>query len=175
MIRSGADATLPNDEPAGRSLLAGLRQRAGTIATIAVFLLALIALQSLLGDFHYHQIIAQLKSLSARQFLIALPCTALSYFTLTGYDYSALRYVGVKLPYRLISFASFTSYAVSNNLGFTVLSGGSIRFRLYSAAGVSAGIDMALWLVGQIRSPDFARTVQRMMEYDPAPPYAAAV
>ena len=44
-----------------------------------------------------------------------------------------------------------------------------------TAAGVSAGIDMALWLVGQIRSPDFARTVQRMMEYDPAPPYAAAV
>ncbi|HEY8947873.1 MAG TPA: DJ-1/PfpI family protein [Rhizomicrobium sp.] len=44
-----------------------------------------------------------------------------------------------------------------------------------TAAGVSAGIDMALWLVGQIKSPDFARNVQRFMEYDPAPPYAAAV
>lgn len=44
-----------------------------------------------------------------------------------------------------------------------------------TAAGVSAGIDMALWLVGQIESPDFARNVQRAMEYDPAPPYAAAV
>jgi transcriptional regulator GlxA family with amidase domain len=44
-----------------------------------------------------------------------------------------------------------------------------------TAAGVSAGIDMALWLVGQIESPDFARNVQRFMEYDPAPPYAAAV
>lgn len=42
-----------------------------------------------------------------------------------------------------------------------------------TAAGVSAGIDMALWLVGQILSPDFARKVQRGMEYDPAPPYAA--
>lgn len=42
-----------------------------------------------------------------------------------------------------------------------------------TAAGVSAGIDMALWLVGQLRGPDFARTVQRAIEYDPAPPYAA--
>jgi transcriptional regulator GlxA family with amidase domain len=42
-----------------------------------------------------------------------------------------------------------------------------------TAAGVSAGIDMALWLIGQWHSPDFARQVQRYMEYDPAPPYAA--
>jgi transcriptional regulator GlxA family with amidase domain len=44
-----------------------------------------------------------------------------------------------------------------------------------TAAGVSAGIDMALWLTGQLHSPDFARRVQRAMEYDPAPPYAAEV
>ena len=98
-----------------------------------------LALQALLRDFHYHQIIIQLRSLSHRQILIALVCTALSYFTLTGYDSSALRYVGIRLPYKLVAFASFTGYAVSNNLGFTLLSGGSIRYRLYSAAGVAAG------------------------------------
>lgn len=41
-----------------------------------------------------------------------------------------------------------------------------------TAAGVSAGIDMALWLVGQWKGPEFARQVQKNMEYDPAPPYA---
>jgi transcriptional regulator GlxA family with amidase domain len=41
-----------------------------------------------------------------------------------------------------------------------------------TAAGVSAGIDMALWLVGQWHGPEFARGVQRYMEYDPVPPYA---
>jgi transcriptional regulator GlxA family with amidase domain len=40
-----------------------------------------------------------------------------------------------------------------------------------TAAGVSAGIDMALWLISQILNPNFARKVQRAMEYDPAPPY----
>jgi transcriptional regulator GlxA family with amidase domain len=42
-----------------------------------------------------------------------------------------------------------------------------------TSAGVSAGIDMALWLVGQIQDIAFARDVQRRMEYDPSPPYAA--
>ncbi len=44
-----------------------------------------------------------------------------------------------------------------------------------TAAGVSAGIDMALWLTGQLHTPAFARAVQRAMQYDPAPPYAAEV
>ena len=44
---------------------------------------------------------------------------------------------------------------------------------LVTAAGVSAGIDMALWLVGQIHGVEAARKVQRGIEYDPAPPYAA--
>lgn len=44
-----------------------------------------------------------------------------------------------------------------------------------TAAGVSAGIDMALWLVGQLHDPETARAVQRYIQYDPAPPYAAEV
>jgi transcriptional regulator GlxA family with amidase domain len=44
-----------------------------------------------------------------------------------------------------------------------------------TAAGVSAGIDMALWLVGQLWDVERARWTQRFMEYDPAPPYQADV
>ena len=40
-----------------------------------------------------------------------------------------------------------------------------------TAAGVSAGIDMALWLVGQLYTVEHARAVQRYIQYDPAPPY----
>ena len=46
---------------------------------------------------------------------------------------------------------------------------------LVTSAGVSAGIDMALWLTGQLFDPTFARAVQRGMQYDPAPPYQAEV
>ncbi|MCO1656461.1 DJ-1/PfpI family protein [Pseudonocardia sp. S2-4] len=41
-----------------------------------------------------------------------------------------------------------------------------------SSQGVSAGIDVALWLVGQLHSPAHARATQRYIQYDPAPPYA---
>lgn len=40
-----------------------------------------------------------------------------------------------------------------------------------TAAGVSAGIDMALWLVGQLYDVEHARAVQGWIQYDPAPPY----
>jgi len=41
-----------------------------------------------------------------------------------------------------------------------------------TAAGVSAGIDMALYLVGLLASPQVARNVQKFIEYYPEPPYA---
>jgi transcriptional regulator GlxA family with amidase domain len=47
--------------------------------------------------------------------------------------------------------------------------------QLVTAAGVSAGIDMSLWLCGQLFGVEVARNTQRAMEYDPAPPYTADV
>lgn len=44
---------------------------------------------------------------------------------------------------------------------------------LVTSQGVSAGIDMALWLVGRIHGRDHARTVRRYIQYEPAPPYMA--
>ena len=46
---------------------------------------------------------------------------------------------------------------------------------LVTAAGVSAGIDMALWLTGQLHGIERARATQKAMEYNPAPPYTADV
>ncbi|MQY33592.1 Isonitrile hydratase [Streptomyces sp. RB17] len=42
-----------------------------------------------------------------------------------------------------------------------------------TAAGVSAGIDMALTLSGRIAGDEHAQAVQLATEYDPQPPYAA--
>ena len=43
---------------------------------------------------------------------------------------------------------------------------------LVTSGGVSAGIDMALWLVGQIYGEDHGRYVQHAIEYDPEPPFS---
>ncbi|MFC6091493.1 DJ-1/PfpI family protein [Saccharothrix lopnurensis] len=44
---------------------------------------------------------------------------------------------------------------------------------LVTSQGVSAGIDMALWLVGRLHGRDHARQVRRYAQYEPAPPYLA--
>lgn len=44
---------------------------------------------------------------------------------------------------------------------------------LVTSQGVSAGIDMALWVIGQIYGRSHARSVSRYIQYDPAPPYLA--
>lgn len=47
------------------------------------------------------------------------------------------------------------------------------RGKIVTGAGVSAGIDMALTLAAAVAGEDYARTLQLMMEYDPAPPFDA--
>ncbi len=42
-----------------------------------------------------------------------------------------------------------------------------------TAAGVSAGIDMALYLVGREAGPEVAQAIQLGIEYDPDPPFDA--
>jgi transcriptional regulator GlxA family with amidase domain len=42
--------------------------------------------------------------------------------------------------------------------------------KIVTAAGVSSGIDMALWLVQQINGDEVAQAVQLGIEYDPQPP-----
>lgn len=44
--------------------------------------------------------------------------------------------------------------------------------RIMTAAGVSAGIDMALTLVAHLEGPDAAQAVQLMIEYAPEPPFS---
>lgn len=45
--------------------------------------------------------------------------------------------------------------------------------KIITAAGVSAGIDMALHLVGREAGPEIAQAVQLGIEYDPQPPFDA--
>jgi putative intracellular protease/amidase len=43
--------------------------------------------------------------------------------------------------------------------------------KIVTAAGVSAGIDMALWLAAQIAGDEIAKAIQLGIEYDPQPPF----
>ena len=45
--------------------------------------------------------------------------------------------------------------------------------KILTAAGVSAGIDLALTLVADLAGPELAQAIQLGIEYDPQPPFDA--
>jgi len=110
---------------------------AGPLLGVGVLILALKALHAELHAYHYRDIVQQLEALPVPRLLLAVGLAILSYGVLTGYDWIALRYVGSRLPYRTFGPAAFIATAVSNNVGFTWLSGGSVRLRFYTSQGLS--------------------------------------
>ena len=110
---------------------------------------ALLILQRELRSYHYHDLMRQVWTLPHANLFLALGLTALAYLVLPGYDAVALRYVGHPLPLQRIALGSFVAYAVSHNLGFPLLSGGPVRYRFWSAWGLSTSeIAQALGFAG---------------------------
>jgi phosphatidylglycerol lysyltransferase len=110
----------------------------GPLAGIFLLIAALWALHNNLSRYRYHDIVASLSTISDRQIALAVALTMLSYLILSGYDLLAVRYVNQKLPWRKVSFAAAISYAFSNTIGLSVLTSGSVRYRLYSQWGLTS-------------------------------------
>src|SRR5258706_7634559 len=61
------------------------------------------------------------------------------YFTLTVYDLFALRTIGrIDVPYWAAASAAFTSNSVGHTVGASAFTGGAVRYRIYSAWGLTA-------------------------------------
>ncbi len=105
---------------------------------LAIFLVALWTLKKVLGRYRFSEILGELDRLPPEAIVAALVLSIGSYLLLTFYDQLALRYLGRRLPVARVTLASFTSYAFSHNVGFALLTGGSIRYRMYSSWGLAA-------------------------------------
>ncbi|MDR6787722.1 phosphatidylglycerol lysyltransferase [Sphingomonas sp. BE138] len=125
-----------------RERLARHRTALSLIAVLVLIALGFAAMQQLTRELHFSEVRAALHALSPWQVTASIAFTALSYLTLTGYDVLALRIIGRPLPWRTAALGSFTSYTLSHNLGLSVLTGGSARYRIYTAAGLD-GPDVA--------------------------------
>ena len=110
----------------------------GSLFGLLLFGVALWILHRQLRAHSIDDILRSLREIPSRQVLLCLALTCLNYFMMTGYDFLALRYVRQGLAYRKIALASFISFAFSVNMGLGTIAGGSVRYRLYSAWGLSA-------------------------------------
>jgi phosphatidylglycerol lysyltransferase len=125
-----------------RRIAAGHRRSLTIVAMLLLIGLGFAALERLTQEIHFADVRAAGHALSAGQIALALMFTAGSYWALTFYDVLALQVIGRRLPWRTAALASFTSYTLSHNLGLSLLTGGSARYRIYTAAGLD-GPDVA--------------------------------
>ncbi|MCA9159243.1 MAG: bifunctional lysylphosphatidylglycerol flippase/synthetase MprF, partial [Planctomycetales bacterium] len=121
--------------------------------TVIVFCAALWLLHHEFSTIKLKDVAASFRSLSTFAIMAAITLTMANYIVLIGYDWLGVRLIGHPVTNKQIVTASLLSYAFSNSLG-TVLGGTPIRFRFYSAWGLSAPeivrliffIGFAFWL-----------------------------
>ena len=80
-----------------------------------------------------------LTAIPPHRYLLAAASTLVAYAALAEYDRIALLHLGVRhISWPFVSLCSFTTYALSHNIGASVFSGAMVRYRAYSTKGLSA-------------------------------------
>jgi glycosyltransferase 2 family protein len=115
----------------------------GVAISITVIGIACFVLFHILRGIDTFEVIEAIESTETRSIVLASLFVAAGYFTLTFYDWFAVRAIGkTDVPYRINALAAFTSYSIGHNVGASVFTGGAVRYRIYSAWGLNA-IDVA--------------------------------
>jgi len=104
-----------------------------------VFVGALVLIRSQFKNLNYVDILVALKTIPTFRLIIALLLSLVYYLILGGYDIIAFKYIKPEnsLNPKNILFASFISNVLGSNTGYSMLFGGSVRYRLYSIYNVS--------------------------------------
>ncbi len=113
------------------------------VAGALVFGVALYSLRKELASYDFRQVRFAVRFLHPIFILRGSLFAIGAYTALMFYDALAIRYIGRDLPPQRIAFVAFIAYAFSNALGFPLILGGGLRYRLYNASGLSTA-DIAL-------------------------------
>jgi uncharacterized membrane protein YbhN (UPF0104 family) len=79
---------------------------------------------------------ASFDAIPLLHWLFAVLSTLVAYGALAWYDRIGLAHLGRRLSWGFISLTSFTTYALSHNIGASVFSGAVVRYRAYSTKGL---------------------------------------
>ena len=110
---------------------------------IIAMVVSIYILYHKLSAISFSDITSRLGALSPHHWVLAAFFALLAYAALAGYDRIALQHLGKKIPLHYIAICSFTTYALSHNIGASVFSGAVVRYRAYSKKGLS-GVEIAV-------------------------------
>lgn len=108
-------------------------------AGIFFFILAAFMLWWQLRNYQLIDIWNAIISIPKPNLIMACVACLFGYLSLSLYDYLALRYVGGHVTWWKWMLAGMLGFAISNNAGHAVVSGGAIRYRLYTRWRITGG------------------------------------
>ncbi len=91
-----------------------------------------------LQEYTFAEVVRSLAAIPSNFLGMAIAFTLMNCLAFTGYDTLAVRYIRHPLPYRKTALTAIVSIAISNSIGLALLSGSAIRYRFYTAWGLSA-------------------------------------
>jgi len=111
----------------------------GPLVGAAMAALAIFVIHEISGQLHLDDISAAIAATPGSAWRVALLFTAVSFAAMALYDVIAVRGVAPgRVSLQLAAFAGLVGYGISNAIGFHVLVGGTVRYRIYQAAGLDA-------------------------------------
>ena len=108
------------------------------VLSLGILALSAFVIARTLATISWGDLRVAIQMTSMEQFAAAGCFAALSFLAWTGYDWLAVRQLGLPVRYRTAALAAFSCYSIANTLGFPVVTGGTVRFWIYSQAGVKA-------------------------------------
>lgn len=112
-------------------------RRGLSVLSVVILGGALLVLYRQIRNYEFAQVWTYLRGLPVQNIVFAVLLTGLNFGVLTGYDALALRYVKTPLSRERLWFSAVVGYSVSQAVGSPLLTGGSVRYRLYSGWGMA--------------------------------------
>ena len=109
------------------------------VVGLLAILFSVNALYHELRGLSLDEFLASFNAISLKSWLLAICSTLVAYAALAAYDRLALDHLGHRISIWFITLCSFTTYALSHNLGASVFSGAVVRYRAYRSKGLSPG------------------------------------
>jgi uncharacterized membrane protein YbhN (UPF0104 family) len=106
---------------------------------VALFIVSAAVLIREMGRYTISDIADKIGAIPLSRFLMAVVFTFLAYANLTLYNLISSLHLGVKKGYGRTALVSFIAYTFSKHIGFTLLSGTSVLFRMYGKWKVGSG------------------------------------
>ena len=106
------------------------------VSTAAIIISIYILYKDLRG-LSLDAFLASLEAIPTSGWLLAVAATFVAYAALAAYDHLALEHLGHRISLWFITVTSFTTYALSHNIGASVFSGALVRYRAYTSKGLS--------------------------------------